>query len=278
MNPTNRSTAKLRRNRVWRKTAVALGALAIGVLTVVGCSDITEEAPEIREDIFVVGDSVRLEVDGFNGSITVTTGTDGEVTAKATLRKPEDIDYEASQEGDAIVIKAKKKRNRFLSFTNRTSANIEVTVPAATSISLKTSNGKINTSDIHGGGTLDTSNGAITLNRVTGEYRIETSNGRVTVRDVYGAFSVETSNGGIDFEGELTPGSDSDLRTSNGSISVKLGGEPNVQLDARTSNGTIVSRLPLDAATTERHRLRGTIGNGEADLNLQTSNGSVNIE
>ncbi|HAL47502.1 MAG TPA: hypothetical protein DCP37_07075 [Dehalococcoidia bacterium] len=82
----------------------------------------------------------------------------------------------------------------------------------------------------------------------------------------------------MDFAGELTPGSDSDLRTSNGSISVKLGGEPNVQLDARTSNGTIVSRLPLDAATTERHRLWGTIGSGEADLNLQTSNGSVNIE
>ncbi|MAF52692.1 MAG: DUF4097 domain-containing protein [SAR202 cluster bacterium] len=278
MNPTTRQTARPRRNRVWRRTAVTIGALAIGMLTVVGCSDIAEEAPEIREDLFVVSDSVRLEVDGFNGSITVTTGRQGEVAAKATLRLPENIDYEATQDGDAIVIKAKKKRNRFLSFGNRTSANIEVTVPAATSISLKTSNGRINTSDISGGGTLDTSNGAVTLNRVTGEYRIETSNGRVTVRDVFGAFSVETSNGGIDFAGELTPGSDSDLRTSNGSISVKLGGEPNVQLDARTSNGTIVSRLPLDAATTERHRLWGTIGSGEADLNLQTSNGSVNIE
>ena len=95
---------------------------------------------------------------------------------------------------------------------------------------------------------------------------------------VFGAFSVETSNGGIEFEGELAPGGVSDLRTSNGSISVKLAGQPNVRVDATTSNGTIVSRLPLDTATTEKHRLRGTIGKGEADLSVRTSNGSVNIE
>jgi hypothetical protein len=95
---------------------------------------------------------------------------------------------------------------------------------------------------------------------------------------VKGAFDVDTSNGNISFSGEMIPGGDNRMETSNGTVTVELEGTPSVNLDASTNRGEVTSELPIEASTTKKQRLVGTIGGGEAELHIRATNGSVTIE
>jgi DUF4097 and DUF4098 domain-containing protein YvlB len=110
---------------------------------------------------------------------------------------------------------------------------------------------------------------------VEGDYTLGNSNGRITVENVRGAFDIRTSNGSIEFDGELLPGGGNRVRTSNGSVSINLPGLPSVSLDASTSNGSVVSRIPMTTISSEKTHLRATVGNGDVELSVQTSNGSI---
>ena len=69
------------------------------------------------------------------------------------------------------------------------------------------------------------------------------------------------------------------MTTSNGGITITLKGTPSVNLDASTSNGSITTKLPiLTTSTGDEDHLVGTIGAGDADLFVRTSNGSVTIQ
>ena len=107
------------------------------------------------------------------------------------------------------------------------------------------------------------------------DYTLGASNGRITVENVRGAFDIRTSNGSIEFNGELLPGGDNRIRTSNGSVSINLPGLPRVSLDASTSNGSVVSRIPMTTISSEKTHLRAIVGNGDAELSVQTSNCSI---
>ncbi|MCH7800847.1 MAG: DUF4097 family beta strand repeat protein [Chloroflexi bacterium] len=253
--------------------AALLMMLAFSMAGLIGC-EIHEGPTTIAASFFDVGESVRLEVDGFNGSITVNLGDDGQVLVRASLRQPDRIEYTTQQDGDRIVIKARRLGN-FFDLWSRASAKIEVTVPRSTYVDLNTSNGSIKIDGIEGGGVLDTSNGAITASNVEGDYTLETSNGRVTVQNVRGAFDIRTSNGSIEFGGELLPGGENIIRTSNGSVSVSLSGNPSVSLDATTSNGSVVSKLQMTILSSGKSHLKAILGDGDAELSVRTSNGSI---
>ena len=284
------------------------GVRMLGVLFVfltAACSEGFTGPTETRDDSFVVGGSPRVVVSGSNGRIVVNPGTDGTVRVQATLRKPDDLEYETAQEGDTISVEAKEKGRGIFNFAEspgadieitapsntrvelRTSngrvespgADIEITAPSNTRVELRTSNGRVEVYGMHRSGTVRTSNGKIVMEDVTGDFDISTANGGVTIAQASGTFDVETSNGRIDFDGEMAPGGDNRMTTSNGSVAIKLQGTPSVKLDASTVNGSVTTRLPILTTSPgdERH-LVGTIGAGDAELFVRTSNGSVMIQ
>ena len=257
------------------------GHLALGVLLVflaVAC-DLGDSGPtETREASFIVGESPTIVVSGSNGSITVNSGTEGTVRVQATLRKPDDVEYEASQEGDTINVEAREKSRGIFNFGQSPGADIEITAPSNTRVDLRTSNGRVEVYGMRQSGTVRTSNGQIVMEDVAGNFDVSTSNGAVTIKLASGTFDVETLNGRIEFDGEMAAGGNNRMTTSNGSVHIKLLGAPSIQLDASTRNGSVTSRFPILTTTTgdERH-LVGTIGDGDADLFIRTTNGSVTI-
>ena len=69
------------------------------------------------------------------------------------------------------------------------------------------------------------------------------------------------------------------MTSSNGSVEIRLQGTPSVYIDGSTSNGSITTGLPIQTTSPwDEHRLVGTIGAGDADLLVMTSNGSVIIQ
>ena len=276
------------------------GFWMLGVLIVfltAACSAGFSGPTETRDDSFVVGESPRVVVSGGNGRIIVNPGTDGTVRVEATLRKPDDLEYETTQEGDTISVEAREKKLGIFNFGDSPGADIEITAPSNTRVELRTSNGSVEVYGMHRSGTVRTSNGKIAMEDVIGDFDISTSNGGVTITLASGAFDVETVNGRIEFEGELAPGGDNRMTTINGSVEVKLQGTPSVKLDASTGNGSVTTRLPILTASAgnersdsdspslpfpwrsdTRENLVGTIGAGDAELIVRTSNGSVMIQ
>ena len=287
---------EIRVRKIRRRALFVLGLLALAVaiaallLTATGCS---VGPTEYRDDSFTVGVSPTIVVNSENGSIEINAGTDNEVRVEATLTDAPRVQYEISQDGDTITIDAKISKEWW--FFGSAAADIAITAPAGTYVDIDTSNGAVELHGMEGAGTLRTSNGKIVLKDVKGAYDgttsngaieigtmegtcvISTSNGSVDLWDVKGEVEVESSNGEIWFSGEMTAGSRSRLVTSNGKVDVELFGTPSVSLDAKTSNGVVTCELVITATLTREDHLVGTIGAGEAELYIRTSNGDVTI-
>jgi DUF4097 and DUF4098 domain-containing protein YvlB len=261
--------------------------VAITLLVTAGCS---AGPTETRDDSFSVNGTATLVVNGDNGWIKVNTGTDDEVRIQATLRGIDRIDYQVSQDGNTITVLAEIDQGWFIS---NVGVDITITAPVSTDVELEISNGAIELNGIEGTGTLRTSNGEIVLENVKGDFEGRTSNGKIEVdtlegtaflrtsnggldlQEVTGEVDAETSNGRISYSGDMIAGGDNRLITSNGNVDVELLGTPSIELDASTSNGDITSELPITATTTGDDHLVGTIGDGEADLYIKTSNGDI---
>ena len=258
------------------------GLLILGVLLVsltVACSSGFGGPTETRDHSFVVGETPRVVVSGDNGRIIVKPGTDGTVRVQATLRKPDDLKYEVTQEGHSISVEAKKKRRGFLNFGDSPGADIEITAPLNTRVELRTSNGGVEVYGMHQSGTVRTSNGKIVMEDLIGDFDLSTTNGSVTITLARGTFDVETVNGRIEFDGEIVPGGINRMTTVNGSVEIKLQGTPSVKLEASSGNGSVTTRFPiLTTSTGDKRHLVGTIGVGDAELFVRTINGSVTIQ
>ena len=261
----------LRMKRTW-----VLGFLVL-TLILGACSEGLPGPTVVREETFSVGASPRLIVDNRNGDVTVRVNSAGTISVHATLRNPEELEYQVQVNGDTVQVSAKPERSGFFNIGDSPGADLIIEVPSNTVVDSRSSNGSIELTGFSGPSTARTSNGAIELRDVSGEFLASTSNGRITVTRSTGAFDLKTSNGAISCDGGLDLGGDNRMETSNGSIEVTLGAAPSVRLDARTSNGSIGSSLQFSSSTIEDDHLVGTLGDGDANLHIETSNGSINI-
>ncbi len=268
---------------------IAVAVVAV-LLVVTGCS---VGPTEYQDDSFTVGVSPTVVVSSENGGIEINAGTDNEVRVEATLTDAPRVQYEIIQDGDTITIDVKATKQWW--FYGSAAADIAITAPAGTYVDINTSNGAVELRGMNGSGVMNTSNGKIVLMDVKGEYNgttsngaieigtmegtclISTSNGSVDLWDVKGEVDIESSNGEIWFSGEITDGSRSRLVTSNGKVDVELLGTPGVNLDAKTSNGMVTCELEVTATLTREDHLVGTIGTGNAELYIRTSNGDVTV-
>ena len=264
-----------------------------------------------HDDAFEVGNSPRLDVRSFNGPVRVAAGEPGTIRVQAKLKDPQAVKYSAVQQGDTIMVEAtpRGRPGGFLSglLGQQCGAGVEVTVPAATSVDLVTSNGPIELRGTASGGTVktsnsriqveqfkgdlkaQTSNGRIAVETLEGSAKLTTSNGRVSIHDGRGQFEVSTSNGRIELQGSMEPGGCNRLTTVNGRIDVMLDGEPSLKLSASTVNGRANCEIPSFVASVEDHQqgsrrrgrrawtLEGTAGAGEAELVAKTVNGTIMV-
>ena len=161
-------------------------------------------------------------------------------------------------------------------------------------VSLTTSNGRIQAAGLAGQATLRTSNGAISVRGATGVLDARTSNGTIHVADVNGQLTavtsngavqvlsgtlsgtgrVQTSNGAVELHTGLAPAASYDVTTSNGSVTARLV-SPNVALDLTTFNGDIRLETEVTVSAVDSRRLVGRIGAADALLKIRTTNGSI---
>ena len=168
--------------------------------------------------------------------------------------------------------------------------SFEIYVPdnADLSISVKTSNGKIDIKDIsiNGNVSAETSNGVVNIsdtaaagnfytkssngkvfitNVSTKDLSAESSNGRIFLTNIKSEEKIyaKTSNGGIELS-NIFFGQSARLESSNGSISGSINDSMNnFNITSRTSNG--------------KNNLPESMAGGTKDLIVKTSNGKIDI-
>lgn len=291
------------------RQALALPVAVLLAVAVVGCgqgSPLEARATATESlDVAVPGDgwAALVRVEMFNGTIQVRAGAGGEVSATVTTTGTgaTQADAEADRQKIQVTLDANPDGTVLLravyqpdpnSPQNR-AASAVVTVPAAASLDLRTSNGAVTVADVTGAIDVRTSNGAVTLADAPagatvrtsngtveiaggGLLDVESSNGRIRIFGTSATVRAVTSNADLTFEGTFSGGAQG-LETSNGPITVRLPAGSSFGLDASTSNGS-VTLDGFEIRTTgaaDDDTLQGTVGTGGPAIVLRTSNAPI---
>ena len=287
------------------RTVPVVGLLLLLLVTLAGCTvsgSVIEKEDERQS--FQVGDSPRVIVETFNGRIGVTVAGDGAVEARvvrrgsgtssaAAKRDLDNVEVRFSQVGDTIRIEA--RRDDLDQTIGNSGADVEVTVPASSSVELRTANGRVESANVEGSVLVRTSNGTITtrggrnldLDTTNGDISANAPSGRVIARSSNGGIDIlaakeavvtaTTSNAPISFSGTLGPGAHT-FETTNDDIDLTLPGDAAFQLDGTTNNGSV--RTDYQGLKLTDTSLSGHTGDDPTPLiaiGAHTSNGDLAV-
>lgn len=234
-------------------------------------------------------------VDTFNGKVEISSWEESFVKITATKKARKESYLENAiieiNNSEKLEIKAVPLKKN-----SKVGVSLEIKVPKDVVIELvDTSNGAIIINEVKGDGRFDTSNGRIEIHNCQGEFLLDTSNGAIKCENVAGRVSADTSNGSIKLynvseiqyadtsNGSITAEieriyNDMDLSTSNGSITVYLSNELDATIKAGTSNSSLkLEDVAIQVESQSRTKLRGTMGSGQHNINISTSNGGIKI-
>jgi DUF4097 and DUF4098 domain-containing protein YvlB len=243
----------------------------------------------------ITASRISLEVDNFNGPISVSTWSKNEYSVKLDIRAKreeylDDLNVEFDVMEQTMTQGISLDYDILQSFKSRYAIGVEVFLPADASINLilVSSNGGIILSDIEGESVnLRTSNGALELNNVYAEeIDGETSNGALLGIFEAPETSLITSNGVINLDLPCSVSGNYRLLTSNARIDIRVpsGTEVGYDLDLSTSNGNVVIDLPnLDYSTDQRTRKEARTEDFASKsvkitIDADTSNSNIDVD
>ena len=232
------------------------------------------------------GDYAHLELRNGNGNVAVE-GVKGEEIVLVATKK---VKAKSEEEGQKrlnqiqIVLSEEKPNLRIVTDVSELhpkgnwSVNYEVQLPMHMSLFARTSNGNIDVADLQEQAQVETSNGNVAAHRIGGTITARTTNGNVKLHDVEGAIEAKTSNGNV--YGELRTfdkGKRTVLHSSNGNVQLAMPEDASAKMVADTKNGNVHCDLPISVSLQRRNHLEGTLGSGEGEIELRTTNGNVRI-
>ena len=212
-----------------------------------------------------------------NGSIVVKTHSGNDVIvedgASASRNAPSGMKrigmanrgLEVTEEDNVITV-----HNRLSG-----SGTLTISVPADTSLRLRSLSGSINAEGVHGEVEAHTLNGHVTLNHISGTVTADSQNGPIKVSmdrvDAGKPMALSTFNGVVDIT--LPPDIKANLtiKTNHGAVysdfDVTLGGSRAITEKNGSADGQF--RIRID------NTIRGTINGGGVDMTIRTFNGGV---
>jgi hypothetical protein len=221
-----------------------------------------------------------IEIHNVNGSISAepASGNTVEVTAvkHADDDDPDEVKIEVVEGPRGVVVCAvyptpRRSRNaNSCGFGDDYQMNVNdndvevrftVKVPRGVLLDAHTVNGDIRASGLTADAELNTVNGSIDV-ATSGIVEAQTVNGRISA-----------TIGRADWTGAL------EFKTVNGGITITAPADLSADLDASAVNGGIESDFPVTVSgRMDRQTLRGRIGQGGRQLELETVNGGIKLK
>ncbi len=249
--------------------------LAVLALSLVACNEMTQKYSEVEEQTFTVGNSPTLQVENFAGDVTLRIGESETMRVIATKRAAresnlDDIDVDIVERENGLEIKTDPP-----SGLKNVSVNLEITVPADSSVKLHTGAGEITVPGLEGRVEVDTGAGEIEIRDVRGTIEAHTGAGEIDVRDTIGPVRLDTGAGDINYEG--WPEGECRFDTGAGSIKLRLPKDIDAQVNLEVGVGDIEVDLPVEGQISKR-KVHGTLGNGEGtEIRAHSGAGDIDL-
>ncbi|KPL18608.1 MAG: hypothetical protein AMJ92_07175 [candidate division Zixibacteria bacterium SM23_81] len=157
-----------------------------------------------------------------------------------------------------------------------TSGDAEI-VNIGADVQVDVTSGDVIGKGIKGNLTIDGTSGDVNVEAVHGDVHIDVTSGDITVKQRGGDLWIDTSSGDVWVETAIEKNGRYRVDTSSGQITFRIPKSSSCTLDLETSGGRIRAKLPTTIESVSRTRLRGTMGDGGAQLNLSTSGGNIDL-
>ena len=124
-------------------------------------------------------------------------------------------------------------------------------------------------------------NGSLIIENVSGEIKAQVVNGSIKATGLTKNSEISSVNGSIKvyYQSASAELKDINIETVNGSIKLYLPSDINANLDIETMHGSIKTEFGISSQdnTFTGHSLRGDIGSGDIDINMESVNGSIKV-
>ena len=268
---------------------------------------LASSAQEIDTTV-AVRPGARLELNNFDGSVTIRTWTKSSVRVQADLEDAEDehpVDVTLS--GNTLTVRSSGRYGpETIDYELTVPADINLAISGQSGdvtiegtkgeISVETVEGEIKVTgggglislrSVDGGITLTGARGSVDVNSVDGEIRLTNVVGEIRAQAVDGAITldgVESSgvdaqsvDGEIDFRGPIKEGGRYRLVSHDGGVTVTT---PviNASVSVATYSGDLESDFPIPLTRiSPGKRMTFTLGTGSARLEIESFDGSVSL-
>lgn len=149
-------------------------------------------------------------------------------------------------------------------------------------VTAKSVEGEVQVEGARGKVSVSSVNERIKVTDTTGDIMAETVNGGITMTGIDSkSVDATTVNGTIVFEGKLADGGHYTFGTHNGDVAMGIPENSNATFTIRTYQGSLSSDFSLEGYNPKDaqrgRRIMATLGNGSADVNLETFGGAIRL-
>jgi hypothetical protein len=149
-------------------------------------------------------------------------------------------------------------------------------------VTAKSVEGEVQVGNARGKVTASSVNEKVRVTDTTGDITVESVNGDITMTGIDSKSVDATSvNGTIVYEGKLADGGHYTFGTHNGDVALGIPDSANATFTIRTYNGSISTDFTLEGYNPRQaqrgRRVTATLGNGSADVSLETFGGSIRL-
>jgi len=255
----------------------SLVLLSVGIMLFAGCSHIIDPPLGINDYTatsnfsFTISaeDKSGLELDSINGAVVIhgdSTTTDVIVSGKKIVKSDSEIDAQnylknlkvsIAESGATLLVTSEQPEK-----TDGRDVSIEydITVP------------------MHWATKVTLINGSCVFEELTGDVATNVTNGNVSLQELNANAYIRVTNGQIEGRVALLPHGTLNAQTTNGLIALGLPKSTSAQFVAQVTNGTVnVSDLNISDMTGSQKEIRGTIGDGDGQITLKTTNGNISV-
>ena len=205
-----------------------------------------------------------------------------ETNARALLKQ---LEVQINQRPELLEVRTQFPRRTSFPFVT---VDYNVTVPAGTSLTLKTVSGEVQITGVRGDVNANTVSGGMMLSGLKSRaLELETVSGDLHLAAVDSdRVQVRTISGDIDYDGRLARSGRYDMQSHSGDIRIVAPGSPGFDIEASTFSGGISSDYPVTPRGTGGNSLashgpgrtvRGSFGDASAVLTLRSFSGDITI-
>ncbi len=222
------------------------------------------------EKSFDVNANSKFSLENINGKVEITSWSEQVIKIEAEIRADSQrefdrVEVKIQQRGEKVSVETDYEESSSWG-RNHQSAQVtyKVWLPSDTNLS-----------------EIELVNGSLTIENVSGEVNAQVVNGSIKATGLTSNSEIGSVNGSIKvyYQSIGADLKDINIETVNGSIKLYLPDDINANLDLETMHGSIKTEFGISAqeGTFMGNSLRGDIGSGDIDINMESVNGSIKV-